>query len=120
VHHQNILENYASVIAEVPKIITGERGPQVSDDIVRQAEAVNDFIEQLSCLLRGAHDQRLILNPFGKLVDNDVNPAKASWSRLERPDHVQSLACKKLGCWNGLEFVSWNVSMLGKELAPSQ
>jgi hypothetical protein len=27
VHHRNVLDNYASVIVEVLKIVTGERGP---------------------------------------------------------------------------------------------
>jgi hypothetical protein len=56
VRHRNILDNYASVIIEVPEIITGERGPQVCDDAIRQAEAVNNFIKQLSCLLRSLRD----------------------------------------------------------------
>jgi hypothetical protein len=54
--HQNIPDNYAFVIAEVPEIITGECGAQVSDDAVRQAKAVDNFIEQLSCLLRSPRD----------------------------------------------------------------
>jgi hypothetical protein len=52
VRHRNVLDNYASVIAEVPEIVTGERGPQVGDDAIRQAEAVDNLVEQLSCLLR--------------------------------------------------------------------
>jgi hypothetical protein len=52
VRHRNVLDNCASVIVEVLKIITGERGPQVGDDAVRQAEAVDNFVEQLSCLFR--------------------------------------------------------------------
>jgi hypothetical protein len=39
-------------------------------------------------------------------------------SQLERPDHIQSPTCKRPGRWNGLEFMGWNVSLLGKELAP--
>jgi hypothetical protein len=56
VRHGNILDNYASVIAEVLEIVAGERGPQVSDDVVRQAKAVNNFVEQLSCLRRSPRD----------------------------------------------------------------
>jgi hypothetical protein len=51
VRHQNILDNYASVVADVLEIVAGERGPQVGNDVVRQAKAVDNFIEQLSCLL---------------------------------------------------------------------
>jgi hypothetical protein len=52
VHHQNVFNYYASVIAEVLEIIAGERRPQVGNDAVRQAKAVDNFIEQLICLLR--------------------------------------------------------------------
>jgi hypothetical protein len=51
VRHRNVLDNYSSIIAEVLEIVTGECGPQVGDDVVRQAKAVDNFIEQLSCLL---------------------------------------------------------------------
>jgi hypothetical protein len=50
--YRDILNNYASIIAEVSKIITGEHGPQISNDAVRQAKAMDNFIEQLSCFLR--------------------------------------------------------------------
>jgi hypothetical protein len=52
VRHQNVLNYYASVIAEVLEIVTGEHGPQVSNDAVRQAKAMDNFVEQLSCFLR--------------------------------------------------------------------
>jgi hypothetical protein len=35
VRHQNVLDYYASIIIEVPEIVTSERGPQVGDDAVR-------------------------------------------------------------------------------------
>jgi hypothetical protein len=54
--HQNVLDNYASVITEVLEIVTGEHGAQVRDDAVRQAEAVDNFIEQLSRLLCSPQD----------------------------------------------------------------
>jgi hypothetical protein len=56
VRHRNVLENYASIIVEVLEIITGERGPWVGDDAVRQAKAVDIFVEQISCLLRSPRD----------------------------------------------------------------
>jgi hypothetical protein len=52
VRHRNVLNYYASVIAEFLEIVTGEGGPQVGDDAVRQAKAVDNFVEQLSCFLR--------------------------------------------------------------------
>jgi hypothetical protein len=52
VHHRNVLNYYASVIVEVLEIVIGERGPQVSNDAIRQAKAVDNFVEQLSCFLR--------------------------------------------------------------------
>jgi hypothetical protein len=45
VRHRNILDNYASIIAEVSKIITIEHGPQVGDDAVKQAKVVDNFVE---------------------------------------------------------------------------
>jgi hypothetical protein len=54
--HRNILDHYASVIVEVLKIISGERGSQVTNDVIGQAEAMNDFIEQLGCLLCSSLD----------------------------------------------------------------
>jgi hypothetical protein len=56
VRHRNILDSYAYVIVEVLEIVTGEHGPQVRDDAVRQAEVVDNFIKQLSCLLRSPRD----------------------------------------------------------------
>jgi hypothetical protein len=52
VHHRNILNNYASVIAKVLEIVIGECGPYVGDDAVRQAKVVDNFVKQLNCLLR--------------------------------------------------------------------
>jgi hypothetical protein len=52
VRHRNVLNYYASVIAEVLEIVIGECGPQVGNDAVRQAKAVDNFIEQLNFLLR--------------------------------------------------------------------
>jgi hypothetical protein len=49
--NRNILDHYASVIAEVLEIVTGERGSQVGNDAIGQAKMVNDFVEQLGCLL---------------------------------------------------------------------
>jgi hypothetical protein len=52
------------------------------------------------------------------LYSINVNPAETSRSRLERPDHIRSPACKRTGRWNGLKFMGWNVSLLGEKLAP--
>jgi hypothetical protein len=58
----------------------------------------------------------LYLIHLEKKFNNHVNPSETSRGPLKRPDHVQAPTCKRPGCWNGLEFVGWNVSLIGEEL----
>ena len=56
-------------IAEVQELHSGEVGPVVSDDTVRNAEPVDDVEEELDCLLRADVGDGLGLYPLGEFVD---------------------------------------------------
>ena len=92
----DILDGDASVFAEVPKMMTSECGSEVGDDVVQETESVDDIFEELDCFLYSGRDKRFILDPLGELVDGDIHVPKTTWRWLERPNHVQSLACKRL------------------------
>ena len=68
-----------------------------SDDAVRETKSVEDIFEELDCFLRRSRDERFILNPLGELVDGDIHIPETTWSWLERPNHIMSLACEGPG-----------------------
>ena len=56
-------------IAEVLELLPGEVSPMVSDNIVRNAESVDDVEEEFDCLFRAEIGDGLGLYPFDKLFD---------------------------------------------------
>ena len=95
--NRDIFDGDASVFAEIPKIVTGECSSEVGDNAIRETEFMDHIFEELDCLLCSGRNKRLIFDPFGELVNGDVRALETTWHWLERPDHVQSLACKWLG-----------------------
>ena len=77
---------------------------------------MNDVVKQLGCLLHCSLDQGFVFDPFGEFIDADVDPAKTSQHRLERPNHIQSPACEGLRCRNRLQGLGWDVDLLSKKL----
>ena len=70
--NRDIFNKDASVFAEVPKMMSSERGSEISDNTVRETESVDDIFEELDCFLCSCQDERFILEPLGELVDGDV------------------------------------------------
>ena len=83
-------------------MMTSECSFEVGDNVVRETESVDDIFEELDCLLSSSRDKRLVFDPLGELVNGNVHVPKTTWRWLERPNHVQSPACKRLGSWDGL------------------
>jgi hypothetical protein len=52
---------------------------------------VYNVLKHLDGLLCSSCDEGLIFDSFGELVNGDINISESSWSRLERPNYVQSL-----------------------------
>ena len=77
---------------------------------------MDDIFEELDCFLCSGRNKRLVFDPLGELVNGDVHVLKTAWRGLERPDHVQSLACKRPRSWDGLQFLHRHVNLLGKQL----
>ena len=80
------------------------------------SESMDDIFEELDCFLFDGRNKRLVLDPLGELVNDDVYIPKITWCRLERPDHVQSPACEVPRGWNRLDLMCWYMDSLGEEL----
>ena len=77
--------------------MAGKGCPKVGDDAVQETESVYDVFKELDCFICSSRDERFILDPLGELVDGDVDIPESTWQWLERPDHIQSPACERLG-----------------------
>ena len=83
-------------------MVASECSSEVSDNAIRETESMDDIFEELDCFHCSSRDKRLVLDPLGELVDGNIHVLKTAWRGLERPNHVESLACKGLGSWDGL------------------
>ena len=86
--NRNVFDRDASVFVEVPKMVTNECSSKVGDNVVWEIKSMDDIFEELDCLLCSGQNKRLIFDPLGELVNGDIYISKASWHRLERPNHV--------------------------------
>ena len=93
----DIFDEDATVFAEVLEVMASKCSSKVGDDAIRETESVDDIFEELDCFLCSSRDERFILNPLGELINGDVYVPKTTWSWLERPNHIQSLACEGPG-----------------------
>jgi hypothetical protein len=55
-------------------------GTYIDDDAVWKAKAMDNVIEQLSCLHCSSLYEGLVFDPFREFVDADVDLAEAPWS----------------------------------------
>ena len=78
---------------------------------------MDDIFKELNCLLCSSRDERFIFNPLGELVNGDIHVSETIWCWLERPDHVQSPACKGLGSWDGLQLLRRYMYLPSEELS---
>ena len=93
--NRDVFDGDASVFAEVPKMMTSECSSEVSDNAVRETKSMDDIFEELDCLLCNSQNKRLVFDPLRELVNGNIYIPKTAWRRLERPDHVESPACKR-------------------------
>ena len=96
-------------------MVTSECSSEVGNNVVWETESMDDIFEELDCLLCSGRNKRLVFDPLGELVNGDVYVRKTTWRRLERPDHVQSPACKRPRSWDGLQFLRRHVYFLGEK-----
>ena len=101
----DIFNEDAMVFAEVPEVMASECSFEIGDDAVWEPKSMDDIFEELDCFLCSSLDERFIFNPLGELVNGDIHVLETTWCWLERPNHVQSLACKRPGSWDGLQFL---------------
>ena len=59
------------VLVVLPELVVVEIRSQVSDDPIREAVAVYDFIQEVENSVSFGTSDRFDLNPFGELVDGD-------------------------------------------------
>ena len=115
--NRDVFDRDASVLTEIPKMMTSECSSEVGDNAVQETKSMDDIFKELDCLLCSSQNKRLVLNPFGELVNGDVYIPETTWGWLERPNHIQSPACEGPGSWDGLQFLCWHVYLLGEKLA---
>ena len=93
----DIFDGDATVFAEVPKVMANKYSSEIGDDAIWEIESVDNVFEELDCFLCSSRDERFILNPLGELINGDIYVLEATWHWLERPNHIQSPACKGPG-----------------------
>ena len=71
--NRDVFDGDASVFTEVPKMVTSEYSSEVGDDAIWETKSMDDIFEELDCFLCSGRDEWFILDPFGELVDGDVN-----------------------------------------------
>ena len=98
----DVFDGDASVFVEVPKMMTSKCNFEIGDNAIRETESVDDIFEELDCFLCSSRNKRFVFDPLGELIDGDIYVPETTWRWLERPDHVQSLACKRPRSWDGL------------------
>ena len=114
--NRDVFDRDTSVFVEVPKMVTSECSSEVGDNAIQETESMDDIFEELDCLLCSSQNKRLVLNPLRELVNGNVHVPKTTWRGLERHDHVESPACKRLRSWDGLQFLCRHVYLLGEKL----
>ena len=100
--NRDVFDGDASIFAEVSKMMTSECIPEVGDNAVRETESVDDIFKELYCLLSSSRNKWFVFDPLGELVNDDVHISKTTWCWLERPNHIQSLACEGPESWDSL------------------
>ena len=113
----DVFDGDAMVFAEVPKVMASKCSSEGSDDVVRETKSVDDIFEELDCLFCSSRDERFILNPLGELINGNIYVLEATWRWLERPNHIQSLACKGPRSWDGLQLLCRHMYLPGEKLA---
>ena len=83
-------------------MVASKHSFEVGDDAIWETKSMDDIFKELNSFLCSSQDERFILDPLGELVDGNVYVSETTWHWLERPNHIQSPACKGLGSWNGL------------------
>ena len=117
VSHEGVVYIDAAVLAEVPKLGSGEGGAQVRDDPVGHSKPVCYFFDELGCLGRRCSCDRLNLDPLCELVDGDEYVSVAALCRLEWSNRVESPAGEWPGRRDRPQGLSRDVLLFGKELA---
>ena len=115
--NRDVFDGDVSVFVEVPKMMTSKYSSEVGDNAVRLTESMDDIFEELDCFLCSSGDEQFILNPLGELINGNVYIPETSGPWLKRTNHVQSLACKRPGGWNGLQLLCRYVYLFGEKLA---
>ena len=113
----DIFDGDATIFAEVTKVMASKCSSKVGDDIVRQDKPMDDVFKQLGCFLCCSLNEGFVLDPLRELVDVDIDLVEPSWHGLKGLDHIQSLAYKGPRCRNRSQGLSWDVDLLGEELA---
>jgi len=104
-------------VAEVSKLLPGEVSPVVGDNIVRNAESVDDVEEELDHLFRVDVGDGLRLYPLGELVDCYEQVSEAAWAPFEGSYPVEAPDHERLGDGDGLELLCQQMSLPSVELA---
>ena len=90
-------------------MVTSDCSSEFGDNAVRETESMDDIFEELDYLICSSRNKKILFDPLGELVNGDVYKPKTAWRGLERPNHVESPACKRLRSWDGLQFLRQHV-----------
>ena len=76
--HRDVLDKNRSIIAEILDVTSSKGGSQVGDDCVWQTKTMEDLFEEVSGFFRRADNERIVLNPFGELVNGNIYPPETT------------------------------------------
>ena len=83
-----ILNGYAPILIEIPKVTADKCRTKVGDDTIRQPKPMDDVVEEFRCFLCCRLDERLVLDLLGEFVISNINPSESARGFLEWLNHV--------------------------------
>ena len=93
--NRDVFDEDASVFKEISKLVTSECSSKVGDDAIWETESVDVVFKELDSFLCSSRNKRFVFDPLGEPVDDDIHVPETTWRRLEKANHLQSLACKR-------------------------
>jgi hypothetical protein len=90
VSNRSIANFYAKIFTVLLECTTGELGPVVSDDSVRDLKPADNGLDQLDSRLLVDLDHRGRFRPLSKFVDGDIEIPVPSNGPGKWPEYVQS------------------------------
>ena len=99
----DVFDGDAPVIVDVPKVMASKHSSRSMMMLFGRLNLWMISSKSSTTFFTVAETKRFVFDPLEELVNSDIHISETTWHWLERPDHIQSLACKSC-CRNQCEF----------------